>query len=250
MCLKILMLILSVFPLVVYGGEIIKIADPRIKAVAIQESHEPLIDLTDAAINPTDSKIRLMPDQQNVHAGFYHAPHSECFKMRAGLFKALKTMINHLPDDVGLYVYEAYRPMSIQKQYFDKVFNETKERNPTLKDEEIFQQTATMVSPVVDNVPPHCTGGAIDITLINLKTNEPLDMGKFGVLFGKNDVSETHSDKITDVQKKNRGMLLQAAEKAGLVNYPMEWWHYSLGDRYASYMLGKKYAIYGFANAE
>lgn len=245
---KVLFLILCLLSSAVYGNEIIKIADPRIKAVLIQESNEPLIDLSDPSINPQNSKIQLMPAQQNANAGFYHAPHSECFKVREGLFKALKKMVSSLPEGIGIYVYEAYRPMSVQKQYFDKVFNETKERNPTLKDEEIFQQTAVIVSPVVDNVPPHCTGGAIDITLINLNTNEPLDMGKFGVLFGKNEVAETHSDKITSVQKKNRVMLLQAAEKAGLVNYPMEWWHYSIGDRYATYMLGKKYAIYGFAN--
>lgn len=245
---KVIFLILCLLSSVVYGNEIIKIADPRIKAILILESNEPLIDLSDPSLNPQNSKIKLMPTEQNANAGFYHAPHSECFKVREGLFKALKKMVSFLPNDIGIYVYEAYRPMSVQKQYFDKVFNETKERNPNLKDEEIFQQTAAIVSPVVDNVPPHCTGGAIDITLINLKTNEPLDMGKFGVLFGKNDVAETHSDKITAIQKKNRTMLLQAAEKAGLVNYPMEWWHYSIGDRYATYMLGKKYAIYGFAN--
>lgn len=244
---KFLCFILGSYCSVVSGKEIIKIADPRIKAVSIQESKEPLINLADPTVNPQDSKIRLMPNEQNPNAGFYHAPHSECFKVREGLFKALKKMVSILPEDIGIYVYEAYRPMSVQKQYFDKVFNETKELNPALKEEEIFQQTAVLVSPVIDNVPPHCTGGAIDITLINLKTNEPLDMGKFGVLFGKNEVAETHSDKITELQKKNRKILLQAAENAGLVNYPVEWWHYSIGDKYATYMLGKKHAIYGFA---
>ncbi len=245
MYFKSLILILTLCSSAVQSDEIIKIADPRVKAVPIQESHEPLVDLGNPAINPRHSKIRLMPTKDKANAGFYRAPHPDCFKVRKGLFKALQKMVANLPENIGIYVYEAYRPLSVQKQYFDKVYNEIKEKNSNLSDEEIFQKTSTMVSPVLNNIPPHCTGSAIDMTLINLKTNVPLDMGKLGVLSGKNEVMETHSNKITELQRQNRALLLQAASKAGLVNYPMEWWHYSIGDRYAAYLLGAKYAIYG-----
>ena len=33
-------------------------------------------------------------------------------------------------------------------------------------------------------------------------------------------------------------------KKAGFVNYPPEWWHWSYGDRYWAAALNKKFAIY------
>ena len=33
---------------------------------------------------------------------------------------------------------------------------------------------------------------------------------------------------ITDAQRDNRQHLREAMERAGFVNYPMEWWHYTL----------------------
>ena len=225
--------------------EIVKIADPKVKNIPIHENYEELVDLADPKINPSDSKIKLMPPQEKPHFGFYHAPHDNCFEVRRGLFSALRKLVSNLPKNIGIYVYEAYRPLSIQKEYFDKLFYELKAENPSLSDKEIFTKTAIFISPVLDNVPPHSTGGAIDITLINLETGIPLDMGKFGVLFGPDPVFKTHSNEITPTQRKNRNMLIHAATKAGLVNYPMEWWHYSLGDKYAAYCLGQKYAVYG-----
>src|SRR5687768_58621 len=102
MYIRSIFLILCLVSSVAQGNEILKIADPRVRAVLIQESKEPLISLAEPSLNPQTSKIKLMPDQQNANAGFYHAPHSECFKVREGLFKALKKMVSVLPDDIGI----------------------------------------------------------------------------------------------------------------------------------------------------
>jgi D-alanyl-D-alanine dipeptidase len=34
----------------------------------------------------------------------------------------------------------------------------------------------------------------------------------------------------------------------GFVNYPTEWWHWSYGDRYWAYALGKRIAFFGAAS--
>jgi D-alanyl-D-alanine dipeptidase len=39
--------------------------------------------------------------------------------------------------------------------------------------------------------------------------------------------------------------LIDAMRAAGFVNYPTEWWHWSYGDRYWAYLLGKPAAIFG-----
>jgi zinc D-Ala-D-Ala dipeptidase len=40
-------------------------------------------------------------------------------------------------------------------------------------------------------------------------------------------------------------MLLEAAKKAGLVNYGYEWWHFSYGDRAWAYVEKQEKAMYG-----
>lgn len=41
--------------------------------------------------------------------------------------------------------------------------------------------------------------------------------------------------KLSEQDLRNRLLMLIAATRAGLTNYTNEFWHYSLGDRYASY---------------
>jgi len=53
-----------------------------------------------------------------------------------------------------------------------------------------------------------------------------LDMGTDFDFFGP--AAHTAADGLTPVQRANRGRLLQAMAAAGFVNYPQEWWHYTL----------------------
>jgi D-alanyl-D-alanine dipeptidase len=39
--------------------------------------------------------------------------------------------------------------------------------------------------------------------------------------------------------------LIENLEKAGFVNYPAEWWHWSHGDRYWAVVTKNNFAIYG-----
>jgi zinc D-Ala-D-Ala dipeptidase len=70
-------------------------------------------------------------------------------------------------------------------------------------------------------------------------------MGKFDVIFGPSNQQETFSENTTDIQRKNRLILLKAATQVGFVNYGFEWWHYSYGDKMWAFVKGKKEAIYG-----
>lgn len=42
-----------------------------------------------------------------------------------------------------------------------------------------------------------------------------------------------------------RTMLGNAMRRAGFVNYPTEWWHWSYGDRYWALLTGAPHAHYG-----
>jgi len=90
-------------------------------------------------------------------------------------------------------------------------------------------------------VPPHLTGGTVDLTIVDQK-NRQLDMGTKYLEF--NTKTYTFSKSISKKVKNNRKLLINAMETAGFVNYPLEWWHWSYGDRYWAAVLNKKYSIY------
>jgi len=215
------------------------IANPKVKKIPIENINEDLIDLQDIN-NP-----RLIPLGQINNK--YKNSYSDYSKIRKGVYNLLLGMLEELSYSVGIAYFEGFRPLSKQKEYFDKKFKETLDN---ISDKGVaYNETSKLISPFIDNTPVHCTGAAIDMTLFKVVKGKPvlLDMGKFDVIFGVNEQQETFSNNITQKQKDNRLMLLQAAAKSGLVNYGYEWWHYSYGDRAWAYVKGKKSAKYALA---
>lgn len=141
--------------------------------------------------------------------------------------------------------------MHLQKMLFDNRFEKIKKQYPNWTHDEIFIETTKLVSPVVNqngsnNIPPHSTGGAIDIYLINDK-GEAIDMGIHPKDWMKDDdgsISLTLSNMISLKAQKNRKMMSDVLLTVGFVNYPTEYWHWSYGDRYWAYHEKKSHAIY------
>ena len=94
-------------------------------------------------------------------------------------------------------------------------------------------------------IPPHCTGAAVDITLVD-KNFKELNMGtKINAI---SDKTYTCAKDIPEISRINRNLLIHTMKKVGFVNYPLEWWHWSYGDRIYTFYKNKKYAIYGLKN--
>ena len=174
-------------------------------------------------------------------------------RMRQPLYDGLLLAVENLPDKCGIAVYEGHRPLSVQRQYFDEKVNELKEKNPNLTDAEAKTEASIFVSnPDGQLVPPHSTGGAIDILLFNYRNGEPddtftfLDTGKFGAIFGPNPHPETLSTKdLSKIQLSNRHTMLKAMLDAGFYNYGKEFWHYAMGDQMSAYLSGEPSAKFG-----
>ncbi len=216
------------------------IVSPCVTAIEIKECGEELIDLI--KIN----NKRIVPLMQ--FDARYNAGHNDFAKVRKGLYEHLLQLLSYLPENIGLAVFEGYRPLWKQKEYFEKKFKELVQQSADKNLDAIYNETCKFVSPFIDNIPVHCTGAAIDFMLFTSNKNgsmELLDLGKFGVIFGPNDQTQTLATNITDEQRKNRLILLEAAKKAGLVNYGYEWWHFSYGDRAWAYVEKKENALSG-----
>lgn len=215
------------------------IADDRVKSVTIKPINEEIVDLS--KIN--NPRIRAFSAIDKNHEDAY----KEFSQIRLGVYKKLLLMLDYLPSNVGIAYSEGFRPLWKQKEYFDKKFREILAE---VKDKNLaYEETTKHVSPFINNIPTHGTGAAIDMTLFEVKDEKAslMDMGMFDTTYGYNSQQETFSENTTEQQRKNRLMLLEAAAKAGLVNYGFEWWHYSYGDRAWGYVK-KQNAIYELAD--
>lgn len=215
------------------------IADPAVIAIPIMENNEPLVDLK----NQTVIAYGPSPEIPN---------NTDYTKLRKTVYDKLIQAQALLPKGIKLCVYEGYRSLNLQRTLFENNFAQVRVSHPNWSDDQVFDETTKLVSPLMNkdgsqNIPPHSTGAAVDVYLIDEK-GDPLDMGllvkdwmhdKDGFL------SQTDSPHLPDKARKNREIMSQALSAVGFINYPTEYWHWSYGDRYWAHQTGQKQAMYG-----
>lgn len=220
--------------------ELVLIADPRVLKIPIHECDEPLIDLRN------QSKILFGPSPE--------IDNNLCYtQVRSTIYTKLLEAQNLLPSNLRLCLYEGLRTISLQRHLFDERWNTIKNRHPLWPDHDLFQEVIRMVSPVITldgspNIPPHATGAAVDVYLVDSRTHLPVEMGilaKDWMQDTEGTLSCTASTAISAEAKKNRDILCQAMDAVGFINYPTEYWHWSYGDRYWAYAKGEPHAFYG-----
>jgi D-alanyl-D-alanine dipeptidase len=221
------------------NDRIILIADSCILAIPIIENLEPFIDLKD------QSEIAYGPSPEIPNNPDYT-------KLRLTVYNKLKEAQKLLPSGLRFCIYEGYRSLTTQHMLFEKHYQQIRNTYLDWNDEQCFYETTRLVSPVTNNdgsmnIPPHSTGGAFDIYLID-KNGVAVDMGihpenTFTDVSGE--VCKTNSNKISQEAKKYRKIVCDALESVGFVNYPTEYWHWSYGDRYWAYHKQQSAAIYG-----
>lgn len=107
---------------------------------------------------------------------------------------------------LGIKVFDAYRPYSVSKKFWELVHDARYVANPI-------------------NGSDHNRGTAIDLTLINLKSGKELDMGT-----GFDNFSEAAHQTCTslpDTVLHNRNLLKAVMIKNGFQPLSTEWWHYT-----------------------
>lgn len=218
--------------------KIVLIADPEVLAIPVHENHEPMIDLTlqkEIAYGPAP----LIPNNTNYT------------KIRKTVYDKLKQAQTTLPDGLKFCLYEGYRSLDLQQKIFQDRYNDLRNANPKMSHEQIFVESTKFVSPVINldgskNIPPHATGAAIDVYLID-HSGKIVDMG-IHLDDTYNDLQgiycRTDSDKISEQAKQYRKIMGKALKDVGFVNYPTEYWHWSYGDRYWAHQTHQQNAIY------
>lgn len=154
-----------------------------------------------------------------------------------------------LPQGHRLKILSAYRTLEYQRHIYHEVYQRFKEEHPHWPKNILRRQTNRFVHPPDARTPPgHCTGGAVDLTIMR-PDGEELDMTS---PYGREreemrHVAATYDPKISPRARKNRELLLDVMAAVGFTNYAGEWWHYSYGDSGWAWRLGRKTALYGLA---
>jgi len=167
--------------------------------------------------------------------------------------KTVAEMLNRaqarLPEGYRLKILSAYRTLEYQRLIYHEVYRRLKEEHPHWPENILRRQTNRFVHPPDAKTPPgHCTGGAVDLTLVG-PDGEELDMtSPYGSKPPERMLTaETYSPKISEPARRNRELLLRVMLSVGFTNYAGEWWHFSYGDSGWAWRLGRKTAIYGLA---
>lgn len=134
--------------------------------------------------------------------------------VRQPVAKALANVQKSLNEKgLGLLVYDAYRPYAATVKFY-----------------EVYRDTTFVASPYSGS--RHNRGAAVDVSLIDLKTGEEIDMPT--VFDSFSDTAAPNFPDISSKKKRNRNLLIETMEANGFTVYPSEWWHfdYQGWDRY------------------
>ncbi len=219
--------------------EFLLIGDPQIEAIPSDDNREPLVDL-----------LESFPELAfDVSRQFVQKTSSSISKARKSVGEKLTQAQLLLPQGYKFLIKECYRPLSVQRQFWNHHEAFLRDKFPAFSDEEIRLECSKYIAPL--SVAPHSTGGAVDLLLTDSSGNW-LDMGsRFNAEPSSCDYATYfHSDKISAEARQLREILSLAMSSVGFVNYPTEWWHWSFGDKYWAHHTKSPVAIFSSLELE
>jgi zinc D-Ala-D-Ala dipeptidase len=206
--------------------------------VPIVECGEPLIPI------PLD-QFAIVTPHPYVKIG---APYGEKspFYLRQGVLKSLLDAQHYLQQTQPgwqIQIFDAYRPIAVQQFMVEYTFAEivrsqglvaetltTDQRQAIL--EQVYEFWA-VPSPDPATPPPHSTGAAIDVTLVDA-TGQVVDMGADIDEISPRSYPNHFVDSAIATEQTfhhHRQLLSQAMRSADFQPHPNEWWHFSQGDQ-------------------
>jgi zinc D-Ala-D-Ala dipeptidase len=142
-----------------------------------------------------------------------------------------------------IQIFDAYRPVEVQQYMVDYTFRETVAMRgwdiaklSSIQTDEIWEAVYKIWAiPSFDmkTPPPHSTGGAIDITLVD-DHDDLVDMGSpIDEMSDRSlpDYFANSSDPLSQQYQEHRQILHQIMTQVGFYRHPAEWWHFSIGDQ-------------------
>lgn len=209
---------------------------PEWAQIPIEDNGEPLVDL---------AEYPFVLDPEYFEHGYSDTP--KMYLRKGTADKLLMLQESLMPYRIKIW--DAWRPLEVQKKLYAMLYAETKEKHPEWSNEQVEVETTKYVNKGADQsiVPPHATGGTADLTLVDAQGNE-LDMGTGFDHFGPEAApfyfEEHHLDSGVI---SNRTLLRDAMLAGGFCQWPHEWWHFEYGTQNWTSFYKKSVALYGLA---
>ena len=132
-----------------------------------------------------------------------------------------------LNRNLSLLVYDCYRPQRAVDDFVDWVSGTAPEPTkpayyPSL------ERSSLIELGYIASQSGHSRASTVDVTLVDIATGQPLDMGTSWDFFDP--TSHTESDEIDLGARNNRFRLREIMTASGFRPYYAEWWHFTLID--------------------
>ncbi len=177
------------------------------------------------------------------------------YSLRQGVLETLEMaqfLLSKSHPGWKLKIFDAYRPIGVQQFMVDYTFDFLLQKygwkeatiSPQQRQqlwEEVYQLWA-IPSTNPATPPPHSTGSAIDLTLLD-HTGTVVDMGGEIDELSPRSHPDYYSNSTTVAEKqyhRRRQILNQVMTNAGFARHPQEWWHFSLGDQMWTWLHNQK----------
>ncbi|MGI0485295.1 M15 family metallopeptidase [Pantanalinema rosaneae CENA516] len=205
--------------------------------ITIAECGEPLV--------PIPTAFSLVQPHPYAQLGAPYGKRSP-FYVRQGVCERLLLAQRYLQQqqpDWRIQIFDAYRPIAVQQFMVDYTFEQavrSQGLTPTALTAEQREKTLAQVyefwavpSPDPATPPPHSTGAAVDLTLVDAQ-EQGIDMGSpIDELSPRSypDHFATSADLQAQRFHQHRQLLAHCLLRAGFTQHPNEWWHFSYGDQ-------------------
>lgn len=192
----------------------------------------------DIVISEIGEPLVLVAGELRVHPvyswlGFDHVPPD--IRVRSGVLDRLVRASRYLPADFDIVVIDAHRTRAFQAELLAYYQAHSEQ---SLADSGYVSDPYSRA-----RVPPHATGGAVDLTLgwrgavLGLGT----DFDSFSSLAAPAALEDGGPGKARDLRR----LLASVLSPQGMVPIDTEWWHWSYGDQFWADATGHATAVYG-----
>ena len=202
-----------------------------------------------------EALIKLSPDRFLLEPAYFEQGFSDTpdLYVREGVYQKLEKIEAKLAGRYRLLIWDPWRSREIQQRIFEHFDKKIRSENIGKSEAELQHLVGTFVSPANDmnRIPPHSTGGAIDLTLVDSNGNQ-IDMGTvFDDTTSRARTDYFATNEINQIIQGNRERLLDIMATEGFVNYPDEWWHFDYGTQLGVLNSGGLgVAVYGEVSAD
>lgn len=211
----------------------------QIAAIPIIESGAPLQTVAEQA------RLRIRPAY--YHQGINGA--TADIALRAPVIERLHEALAMLPAEYGFEILDGWRPLAVQAALRESFRSQIVCRHPEYTEAQI--QTALdqfVANPARrDMIPPHLTGGSVDLTLFHTATGETLDMGTAFDEPSRRSYSCALEHEPPSPPQQHRRILIHTMTAAGFTNLPSEWWHFDFGNQNWAFFGQHSHAVFGAA---